>query len=68
MTFHGGVDEQYLLSRGTPEQVRDEVRRLIEIMITREQGNHIVCAADAIQLDTPVENIMVMHDTALGCS
>jgi uroporphyrinogen decarboxylase len=68
LTFHGGVDEQHLLPRGTPEQVRNEVRRLIEIIITGKQGNYIVCAAHAIQPDTPVENIIAMYDTALECS
>ncbi len=28
-------------------------------------GNYIVCAAHAIQPDTPVENIMTTYDTAL---
>ena len=63
LTFHGGIDEQHLLPQGTPEQVRNEVYRLMEII--GEQGNYIVCAAHAIQPDTPVENIMVLYDTAL---
>lgn len=62
LTFHGGVDEQELLPRGTAEEVRNEVLRSIDIL--GQQGGYIVCAAHAIQPDTPVENILAMYETA----
>ena len=63
LAFHGGIDEQHLLPHGTPDDVRNEVRRLIDA--TGTDGAYIVCPAHAIQPDTPPENIMAIYDTAL---
>jgi len=63
LTFHGGIDEQELLPRGTPEQVRAEVQRLMDTL--GGDGGYIVCPAHAIQPDTSPANIMAIYDTAL---
>ena len=60
LTFHGGIDEQELLPRGTPQDVRDEMHRVIEIL--GKNGGYIACPAHAIQPDTPVENIVALYD------
>jgi len=62
LAFHGGVDEQELLPRGTVDEVRNEVHRLIDIL--GQQGGYIICAAHAIQPDTPMENILAMYEAA----
>jgi len=62
LAFHGGIDEQQLLPRGTPDQVRGEVTRLMTEL--GQDGAYIVCTAHAIQPDTPPENIMAIYDTA----
>lgn len=62
LAFHGGIDEQEPLPRGTPQQVRGEVRRLLDVF--REDGGYIVCPAHAVQPDTPVENIVALYDEA----
>ena len=62
LSFHGGIDEQELLPRGTPEEVEKEVIRRINIL--GKNGGYIVCAAHAIQPDTPVENAMAMFRAA----
>ena len=64
LSFHGGIDEQELLPRGTPDDVRSETERLIEIL--GRNGGYIVCPAHAIQPDTPVENIVALYETANG--
>ncbi|MBE9512115.1 MAG: hypothetical protein IMY71_14695 [Bacteroidetes bacterium] len=60
LAFHGGIDEQELLPNGTAAEVRSEVERLIDIF--GRDGGYIVCAAHAIQPDTPVENILAMYE------
>ena len=62
LSFHGGIDEQELLPRGTPEQVRQEVYRYIRIL--GENGGYIVSPAHAVQPDTPVENIIALYEAA----
>ena len=64
LAFHGGIDEQELLPRGTPEQVSAEVTRLMGEL--GSDGAYIVCPAHAIQPDTRPESIMAIYDTAQG--
>ena len=63
LAFHGGIDEQELLPRGTPVEVAAETRRLMDTL--GGDGGYIVCPAHAIQPDTSPENIMAIYDTAL---
>ena len=64
LAFHGGMDEQDLLPYGSPDQVRQEVKRLVDLF--SGEGGYILCAAHALQPDTPVENVLVMYDEAQG--
>jgi uroporphyrinogen decarboxylase len=56
----GGVDTQGVLSRGTPEQVREDVKRNIEALAPG--GGFIFAAVHDIQADVPPENILVMWE------
>lgn len=58
LVFHGGVDEQELLPRGTPAEVTAEVRRLIGIL--GNGGGYILSSSHTLQADTPPENIVAM--------
>ncbi len=60
--FHGGIDEQYVLPRGTVEEVREEVRRKINGFA--KGGGYILSPAHCIQPDVPPENIVAMYDAA----
>jgi len=65
LCFYGGVDLQQILSRGTPQAVSDEVRRLIDIL--GEGGGYILGPGHTyIQVDSPLENILAMYETAAG--
>ena len=64
LTFHGGIDEQELLPRGTPSSVREEVKHLIQIL--GKDGGYVICPAHAIQPDTPIENILALYEAADG--
>lgn len=60
--FHGGVDNQYALPRGTPEEVRTETLNCLEILGRGKEG-FICCSCHNIQAGTPVENILAMIET-----
>ena len=62
LAFHGGIDEQRLLPRGSAAEVRQEVRRLLDLFA--DDGGYIVCPAHAIQPDTPAENIVALYEEA----
>jgi len=65
LCFHGSVDIQETLPRGSPAQVRDEVRRRMEA--GKPGGGFIICTAHNIQPDTPTENILALFDAYREC-
>jgi uroporphyrinogen decarboxylase len=60
LIFFGGIDIQQLLPYGTPQMIRDEVRRRIEIL--GKDGGYIVAPAHNIQPDTPIENVLAFFE------
>jgi uroporphyrinogen decarboxylase len=61
LTFHGGgIDTQRVLPRGTPAEVRDEVRRRIDDLAPG--GGFIFNTVHNIQADVPPENILAMWE------
>ncbi len=61
--FHGGVDNQQTLPFGTPDDVRAEVKRLIETLACDRTG-FIIAPCHSIQPNTPVENIIALYEAA----
>lgn len=62
MTFWGGgVDTQQVLPKGTPQQVRDEVRRRIDDLAP--DGGFVFAAVHNVQSDVSPENFMAMWET-----
>ncbi|MCP4375353.1 MAG: hypothetical protein GY794_04150 [bacterium] len=63
LCFYGGMDLQNTLCRGNRQQVSDEVKRLIDTL--GDNGGYILGPGHTyIQVDTPIENILTMYDTA----
>ncbi len=60
LTFCGAVDTQHILPRGTPEHVRQEVRRVIGLL--GPGGGYMVASVHSIMNDVPPENILAMCD------
>ena len=60
--FHGGVDNQSVLPRGTVEDVRRETRRCLETLGAGNEG-FICCSCHNVQAGTPLENILAMVET-----
>ncbi|MHC4247623.1 MAG: uroporphyrinogen decarboxylase family protein [Planctomycetota bacterium] len=60
--FNGGIDSHHALIKGTPESVREEIRRVLETMMP---GGGFVAGAshDSILEETPVENVVAMFDS-----
>jgi uroporphyrinogen decarboxylase len=57
--FHGGIDMQHLLTRGSPEQVRAEVRRYCTVL--GRAGGYVLGPTHLFQPDVPVENIFAVY-------
>jgi uroporphyrinogen decarboxylase len=57
----GGVDNQKVLPKGTPDEVREQVKRNIEAF--RKDGGFVFATIHNVQPDVPVENFMAMWET-----
>jgi len=60
IVFCGGIDTHTILPKGTPEQVAQEVRRVIEILAPG--GGYMVSSVHTVMDDVPAENILAMVD------
>jgi len=58
ISFWGGVDTQQIMPYGTPQQVKDEVRRRIDDL--GPGGGYVLNTVHNIQGDVPPENVMAM--------
>lgn len=62
LAFWGAVDTQRILPFGTPDEVRAEVRRLIDTL--GQGGGYVLNSVHNIQAEVPPENIVAMFDEA----
>ena len=58
----GGCDTQYVLPRGTPQEVEAEVQRRVEELASG--GGFVFCPVHNIQPDVPPENIVACYHAA----
>ncbi|KPJ88639.1 MAG: hypothetical protein AMS17_04715 [Spirochaetes bacterium DG_61] len=63
ITFWGGVDTKRLLPYGKPKDVREEVKRLIDIFAPG--GGFVLTSVHNILDDVPPENVMAMINTLM---
>jgi uroporphyrinogen decarboxylase len=59
LVFHGGIDIQHFLPSASAAQVKDEVKRISQVL--GRQGGYIMSGSHHIQAETPVENILAMY-------
>jgi uroporphyrinogen decarboxylase len=62
IVFQGAIDVQHVLARGTPQQVRDEVRRVIEILAPG--GGYLLGSTQNMTADIPLGNVLAMFEAA----
>ena len=63
MVFCGAIDTQRILPYGTPEQVRQEVKRVLEIMAPG--GGYMLASVHTIMDEVPPQNILAMVDSVV---
>jgi len=62
ITFHGGIDTQFLLPNCRPDEVAAECRRYIEAL--HINGGYVFTSSQHLMADVPVENILAMYNAA----
>ena len=62
VTFWGGIDTNYVLPRGSTDEVAEEVKKRISILAPG--GGYVLNSVHNIQPEVPPENICAMFDAA----
>ncbi len=60
LAFHGGLSTQRTLPFGTPDDVRRETRRLLEL---GREGGYVLAPAHDVEGDVSLENMLAMIET-----
>jgi uroporphyrinogen decarboxylase len=63
IVFCGAIDTHRILPRGSPDQIRQEVKRVIELL--GPDGGFLLAPVHTIMDDVPPENILAMVDACL---
>lgn len=63
IVFCGAVDTQKVLPYGSPMEVRDEVKRVIQAL--GEGGDFMLASVHTIMNEVPAENVLAMVDAAV---
>ena len=63
LSFWGGIDTQYVMPRGSVEEVRDEVKRRIEELAVG--GGYVLTSVHNIQPEVSPDNIRAMCEATL---
>jgi uroporphyrinogen decarboxylase len=64
LSFCGGVDIQNLLVFGSPQQIKDAVRRIVDALGRPFGGGLIVAPANMVTPDVPLENFRALFEAA----
>ena len=64
MAFWGGINSQQVLPYGTPEEVRAETHRIIDVL--GAGGGYVLNSVHNIQPEVPPENVVAMFDTGMA--
>ena len=59
--LHGSIDTQYVLPRGSPQEVAENVKQMIDIL--GYGGGFILAPCHVLQTDVPSENVCAMYET-----
>lgn len=60
LVFCGAIDTQHVLPHGSPDEVRQEVHRVINLL--GEDGGYMVASVHTIMNEVPAENVLAMVD------
>lgn len=61
ITFYGGIDTQDLLTYQSPQKVREETLRTIDIL--GKNGGYIAAPSQEIMPNVPIENVVALIET-----
>ncbi|PWD98348.1 uroporphyrinogen decarboxylase family protein [Marinilabilia rubra] len=60
ITFSGALDEELLLRKAKPDEVKEGVRELLEVMTPG--GGFILGPSHKLKVETPVQNVLAMYE------
>ena len=61
--LHGAIDTQFLLPKGTGEDVSKTVKEMIDIL--GKGGGYILSPSHVLQTDVPTANVLALYETGI---
>jgi uroporphyrinogen decarboxylase len=62
--FSGAIDIQHLLCEGTPREIKDEVRRIVDTLGRPFGGSLLLGPANVMTPETPLENLRALFEAS----
>lgn len=62
LTFCGGIGTQHLLPKGTPSEIRETVKKTMDVMA--QGGGYVLEPGITLQDDVPIENMVAVIEAA----
>ena len=59
IAFHGGIDVQQFMQQASPQQVREKVEYVSNLL--GSNGGYILSGSHHLQADIPIENVLAMY-------
>lgn len=63
ISFHGGIDAQYILIEGSPKELDNYIKDAISVL--SPGGGYILAPSHHIQYNVPPENILAMYSSGI---
>jgi uroporphyrinogen decarboxylase len=66
LTFHGAIDDQHLMTKSSPQELKDNIRWLIDTLGKPFNNGYILSPANSIPPETPIENLRALFEACHG--
>lgn len=66
ITFHGGIDDQHVMTKASPRELKDHIRWLIDTLGKPFNNGYILSPANSIPPETPIENLRALFEACHG--
>ena len=62
IAFQGAIDEQHLLTYGSPQEIKDEIRKIIDLLGSPFGNALILAPANMLTPEIPFENLVALFE------
>jgi len=64
LCFMGNFDMDFLMPKGSPQDIDEAVRRMVEAVWAKKRTGYVVATCNMLNNDQPIENALMLHYAA----